>query len=66
MLEYAISLGTDVAKTYELLATIYEYEKTPEKIHVLYESAEKISSIRRDAILRKLETYLNHEPEASS
>ena len=66
VLEYAISLGTDVAKTYELLATIYEYEKTPEKIHVLYESAEKISSIRRDAILRKLETYLNHEPEASS
>ena len=66
VLEYAISLGTDVAKTYELLATIYEYEKTPEKIHALYESAEKISSIRRDAILRKLETYLNHEPEASS
>ena len=65
VLEYAISLGTDVAKTYDLLATIYEYEKTPEKIHVLYESAEKISSIRRDAILRKLETYLNREPEAS-
>ncbi len=66
VLEYAISLGTDVAKTYELLATIYEYEKTPEKIHVLYESAEKISSIRRDAILRRLETHMDHEPEASS
>lgn len=66
VLEYALSLGTDVAKTYELLATIYEYEKTPEKIHVLYESAEKITSIRRDAILRKLEEHMNHGQEASS
>lgn len=65
VLEYALSLGTDVAKTYELLATIYEYEKTPEKIHVLYESAEKITSIRRDAILRRLEEHMTDDQEVS-
>lgn len=55
VLEYALSLGSDVGKTYELLATIYEYEGQPEKINALYESAEKITSIRRNSILRKLE-----------
>ena len=59
VLEYALSLNSDVAKTYELLATIYEYEGQPEKINALYESAEKITSIRRNSILRKLEEHLN-------
>lgn len=58
VLEYALSLGSDVGKTYELLTTIYEYEGQPEKISTLYESAEKISSIRRNSILRKLEEHL--------
>ena len=59
MLEYSLSLGSDIGKTYELLATIYEYEGQPEKINALYESAEKITSIRRNSILRKLEEHLN-------
>ena len=58
VLEYALSLDSDVGKTYELLATIYEYEGQPEKIDALYESAEKITSIRRNSILRKLEEHL--------
>lgn len=58
ILEYAVSIGSDVGKSYELLATLYEYEHAPEKIQTLYESAEKLSSIRRDAILRKLKTHL--------
>lgn len=63
VLEYALSLGTDVGKTYELLAAIYEYEGCPEKIDVLCEAAEKISSIRKDSILRKLNERKN-PPEA--
>ena len=58
VLEYSLSLGSDVGKAYELLATIYDYEGQPEKINALYESAEKITSIRRNSILRKLEEYL--------
>ena len=58
VLEYSLSLGSDIGKAYELLATIYEYEGQPEKINALYESAEKITSIRRNSILRKLEEYL--------
>ncbi|MCI5828523.1 MAG: hypothetical protein MR020_09925 [Lachnospiraceae bacterium] len=59
VLEYALSLDSDVGKTYELLATIYEYEGQPEKIDALYKSAEKITSIRRNSILRKLEEHRN-------
>ena len=58
VLEYSLSLGSDIGKAYELLTTIYEYEGQPEKINALYESAEKITSIRRNSILRKLEEHL--------
>ena len=61
VLEYSLSLGSDIGKTYELLATIYEYEGQPEKINALYESAEKITSIRRNSILRKMEEHLNED-----
>lgn len=57
VLEYALSLNSDVGKTYDLLATIYEYEGQPEKIDALYQSAEKITSIRRNSILRKLDEH---------
>ena len=57
VLEYALSLGSDVGKTYDLLATIYEYEGQPGKIDALYESAKKITSIRRNSILRKLDEH---------
>ena len=59
VLEYSLSLGSDIGKAYELLTTIYEYEGQPEKINALYESAEKITSIRRNSILRKLEEHLD-------
>ena len=57
VLEYSLTLGSDVGKAYELLATIYEYEGQPEKIDALYESAQKITSIRRNSILRKLDAH---------
>lgn len=55
VLEYSLSLGSDVGKAYELLTAIYKYEGHPEKIDVLFESAKKITSIRKNSILRKLE-----------
>lgn len=55
VLEYSLSLGSDIGKAYEILAAIYKYEGQPEKINVLFESAKKITSIRRNSILRKLE-----------
>ena len=66
VLEYALSLNSDVAKTYELLATIYEYEGEPEKIDDLCKFAEKITSIRRNSILRKLEEYRSGSTAAGS
>ena len=66
VLEYALSLGSDVGKTYELLATIYEYEGEPEKIDDLCKFAEKITSIRRNSILRKLEEHRSGSTAADS
>lgn len=63
VLEYALTLGTDVGKTYELLATLYEYEGHPEKIDVLYEYAKKINSIRKNSILRKLDAHRKQDTE---
>lgn len=61
VLEYSLSLGSDVGKAYDLLATIYEYVGEPEKIDDLYRSAEKITSIRRNSILRKLEEHRSRD-----
>lgn len=55
VLEYALSLGTDVGKTYEVLAAIYEEQGQPEKLDALRESATHIESIRKNSILRKLD-----------
>lgn len=55
VLEYALSLGTDVGKTYELLADIYEEEGAPDKLDALRQAAENITSIRKNSILRKLD-----------
>ncbi len=57
VLEYALTLDSDVGKTYDVLATIYKYAGEPEKIDDLYRSAEKITSIRRNSILRKLDGH---------
>lgn len=55
VLEYALSLGTDVGKNYDLLAAIYEEEGHPEQIGALRSSAENLTSIRKNSILRKLD-----------
>ena len=55
VLEYALSLGTDIGKSYEVLAAIYEEEGHPERLAELREAAENIESIRKSSILRKLD-----------
>lgn len=64
ILEYALSIGTDVGKNYDLLASIYKYEGHPEKIDVLYEYAQKINSIRRNSILRKLDAHKQQDVQS--
>lgn len=63
VLEYALSLGTDVGKTYELLADIYEEEGDSPQLARLRETAEHLSSIRKSSILRKLDA--RKEPDIS-
>lgn len=61
VLEYSLSLGSDIGKAYDLLATIYKYEGKPEKINVLLETAGKITSIRKNTILRRLREQLEED-----
>lgn len=56
VLEYAISTGSDVSKSYYLLADLYTQIGTPEKIHTLMEQAKKLSSIMKSSILQHLQT----------
>lgn len=59
VLEFAVSTGTDVSKTYYLLAELYADAGTPEKIELLITMAENIHSLMKDTIVQKLQaTYL--------
>lgn len=58
ILEFAISTNTDISATYKLLTSIYLLENSPEKIAILLEQAESISSLSKDFIVRTLkESY---------
>lgn len=52
--EYAIAIGSDVGKTFELLAGIYEQTNDTAKLEALQHAARSLHSIRRNSILRKL------------
>ena len=54
VLEFAISTGSDVSKSYYLLSELYTQSGTPEKIPFLIQQAEGIQSIMKDSILRNL------------
>lgn len=56
ILEYAISTGSDVSKSYYLLSELYTQAGTPEKIHSLIQQAEGIKSIMKNTILQHLQT----------
>lgn len=53
--EYAVSIGSDVAKTYELLYKIYSTDNQADKIEALKGKASTLNSIRKDAILNRLQ-----------
>ena len=55
LLEYGISVGTDVKKNYTLLADIYINEGTPSKIKDLLASAENLNSLSKPGIIAALE-----------
>lgn len=59
VLEFAVSTGTDVSKSYYLLASIYQQEGTPDKIQKLIHSASSLNTMMKDSIIHKLEEMLS-------
>ena len=55
VLEFAVSTGTDVSKSYYLLAQLYQQMGTPEKIGHLITQAQGINSIMKDSIVENLQ-----------
>lgn len=55
VLEFAVSTGTDISKSYYLLAQLYKETGTPEKISSLIEQAQTLHSIMKDAIVENLQ-----------
>ncbi len=55
VLEFAISTGSDVSKSYYLLCDLYVKSGTPEKIQQLIPYAEKLQSIMKNTILQHLQ-----------
>lgn len=56
VLEMAISSGTDISASYSLAASIYKEQGQPEKIGELIAKAEALTSPRKNAIVRMLNT----------
>lgn len=57
ILEYAISIGSDISGTYMLCAKIYQENNQCDKIDWLKKEAEKISTSRKNSIIRKLQEF---------
>jgi hypothetical protein len=55
VLEFAINTGTDVSKSYYLLASFYKEAGTPEKIDSLIEKASNLKSLLKDSIVQNLQ-----------
>ena len=64
VLSYAVSIGSDIAGTYTLLAGLYKENGELQKIYELMESAEQLSTLMKPSILRDLEQMLD-SPETS-
>lgn len=54
ILEYAVTIGSDISNTYMLCSKIYQKYDRYDKIEWLKKEAEKISTSRKEPILRKL------------
>jgi hypothetical protein len=55
ILEFAVDTGTDVSKSYYLLADLYKENGTPEKIADLIDKASNIKSLLKDTIIKNLQ-----------
>lgn len=55
ILEYAISIGSDISASYELLIKLYQETGEPEKIPELKKTAEQLRSLSKGKILAMLE-----------
>ncbi len=58
VLEYAVSIKTDVSDTYLTLAKIYSEEDNKDKIKKLISDASEINSLMSKTIINKLESFL--------
>jgi len=56
ILEYGLSIGTDVSANYTLLATIYKEKNEPERINFVISQAEALTSMTKKALLTNLMT----------
>lgn len=63
VLEFAIQAGSDISKTFFLLADIYQESGSPEKIEALIQQAENLHSLMQDTILNSLKqnNYANSQ-----
>ena len=57
ILEYAISIGSDISGTYTICGNIYQRNQQWDKIQWLKKEAEKISTSRKPSIVRKLQEF---------
>jgi hypothetical protein len=54
VLEFAVDTGTDVSKSYYLLASLYKEVGETDKIDTLIEKAGNLKSLLKDSIVQKL------------
>lgn len=55
ILEYAVSVGSDIYVSYEILTGLYKESEEPEKISALKDKAEELRSLSKTRILHLLE-----------
>lgn len=58
VLEFAVSTGSDVSKTYDIMAEIYQKTNSYQKIEELIDKASAINSSNKNYIIKHLKGYL--------
>lgn len=59
VLDFAVSIETDIAQTYFNLADIYKNNEQPEKINTLINTAENLKTLSKERIINGLTKILN-------
>ena len=59
ILEYGLSIGTDVSANYTLLATIYKEKNETERIDFVISCAEKLTSLTKKSLMTNLTAIRN-------